>query len=185
LGSAVKRLETLGEQERTIVEERRRSGYRLDRLSRFGGGMEPHLRALVGRLLPGVQADIDVAAFVDAHADHLVGRGDRAPGVPPIPELLRRGLETLAKRGFAELSEGEQDALISRMRRGEADDDLGLPAKEFIDRLLLTAMAGYLAHPETWRRIGFNGPAYPDGYAWISRGAVASRHAGFVGADRL
>jgi hypothetical protein len=181
----VKKLETLGGQERALVEERRGSGYRLERLSRFGGELEPHLRALVARLLPGVADDIDLAAFVDAHAEHLVGRGDRSPGVPPIPELLRQGLQVLAERRFAEFSEGEQDALIGRMRRGEADDQLGLPAKEFIDRLLLNALAGYLAHPETWERIGFNGPAYPDGYAWISRGAVARRHEGFVGADRL
>jgi hypothetical protein len=181
----VKKLETLGEKERAIVEQRRGSGYRLERLSRFGGELEPHLRALIARLLPGISDEIDLAAFVDAHAQHLIGRGDRAPGVPPIPELFRRGLETLAKRGFAELSEGEQDALIDRMRRGEADDDLGLPAQEFVDRLLLNALAGYLAHPETWDRIGFNGPAYPEGYAWISRGAVARRHEGFVGAERL
>jgi hypothetical protein len=181
----VKRLETLGAKERAIVEERRQSGYRRERPRRFGDALEPHLRALIALLLPGVSADIDLAAFVDGHAEHLVGRGDRAPGVPPIPELLRRGLETLAERRFAELSEDDQNALIGRMRRSEADEDLGLPAKEFIDRLLLLALAGYLAHPATWERIGFNGPAYPDGYAWISRGAVARRHEGFVGADRL
>jgi hypothetical protein len=181
----VKKLDTLGEKERAIVEERRRSGYRQDVLGRFGDELEPHLRALVERLLPGVGGDIDLAAFVDGHAEHLIGRGDRSPGVPAIPELLRVGLEALAGRGFAELSEGEQDSLISRMRHGEADDELGLPAKEFIDRLLLNALAGYLAHPDTWDRIGFNGPAYPEGYAWISRSAVARRHAGFLGADRL
>jgi hypothetical protein len=181
----VKKLETLGEKERAIIEERRRGGYRRERLSRFGGELEPPLRALLRRLLPGIEEDIDLASFVDAHADHLVGRGDRAPSVPPIPELLRRGLEALAEVGFTELSEAEQDALIGRMRRGEADEELRLPAKEFVDRLLCSALAGYLAHPDTWERIGFNGPAYPEGYAWISRSAVARRHAGFVGADRL
>jgi hypothetical protein len=181
----VKSLETLGEKERAIVEERRRTGYRQERLSRFDGRLEPHLRALVERLLPGVDADVDLAAFVDTHLDNPIGRGDRAPGVPPIAELLRVGVEALAERGFAELSNEQQDALVSRMRRGEADEDLGLPAKEFVDRLLVRAAAGYLAHPSTWDRIGFNGPAFPEGYAWISSGAVARRHDGFVGADRL
>jgi Gluconate 2-dehydrogenase subunit 3 len=181
----VKKLETLGDRERAIIEERRRTGYRQERLRRFGGELEPHLRALVGRLLPGVEDGIDLASFVDAHADHLIGRGDRAPGVPPIPDLLRTGLQAMAQQGFAELSEVEQDALISRMRRGEADDELGLPAKEFVDRLLVHALAGYLSHPDTWERIGFNGPAYPEGYAWISPSAVARRHEGFLGADRL
>jgi hypothetical protein len=181
----VKKLETLGEKERAIIEERRRGGYRREPLGQLGGELEPHLRALVARLLPGVDADIDLASFVDAHVDHRIGRGDRAPGIPAIPELLRAGLEALAARAFAELAEGDQDALIGRMRRGDADDELGLPAKAFIDRLLVVALAGYLAHPDIWERIGFNGPAYPEGYAWISRGAVSKRHEGFVGADHL
>jgi hypothetical protein len=71
------------------------------------------------------------------------------------------------------------------MRRGQADEELGLPVREFIDRLLVKALAGYLAHPDTWERIGFNGPAYPNGYAWINPTAVARRHQGFPGASRL
>jgi hypothetical protein len=181
----VKKLEALGEKERAIIEERRRSGYRRDRLSRFGGELEPHLRALLVRLLPGIEEDIDLAAFVDTHAGHTLGRGARAPGEPPVPELIRKGLEVLANRRFAELPASEQDALIRRMRRGEADTALGFPAKTFVDRLLLQALAGYLSHPDTWERIGFNGPAYPEGYAWISRGAAARRHEGFPGAERL
>jgi hypothetical protein len=181
----VKAPETLGEKERAVIEERRRSGYRGEGRRRFGEELEPHLRALVGRLLPGVDAEIDLSAFVDDHADDPLGRGDRAPGVPPLPELFRRGLEALAERRFAELSEREQDVLIAAMRRGEADEELGLPARAFVDRLLVTALAGYLAHPATWERIGFNGPAYPEGYAWISRGAASRRHEGFPGSGRL
>lgn len=181
----MKELESLGDRERAIVEERRRTGYRTERLTRFGGAVEPHLRALLVRLLPGVHDTVDLAAFVDTHAEHRLGRGDRAPGVPAIPDLLAQGLDALARRGFAELTAREQDALIERMRRGEADDELGLHAQEFVDRLLVLALAGYLAHPDTWERIGFNGPAYPEGYAWISRPAVARRHEGFVGAGRL
>lgn len=180
----MKRLGALGEKERAIVEERARSGYRVERLEQFGGELEPHLRALVGRLLPGVE-DIDLVAFVDTNVEHSLGRGDRAPDEPATPELLRRGLDVLSRHGFAARPEEEQDALIGRMRRGEADDELGLAAKAFVDRLLVLALAGYLAHPATWERIGFNGPAFPHGYAWISGGAVAKRHANAPGADRL
>jgi hypothetical protein len=181
----VKSLESLGPRERAVVEERRRTGYRRDRLDRFGGELEPHLRALLARLLPGVQDNLDLAAFVDAHADNPLGRGDRAPGLPPVAELLRQGLQALAAQNFAALPESEQTALIRRMRRGEADDELALPAKEFVDRLLMKALAGYLAHPDVWERIGFNGPAYPEGYAWIDQAATAKRHRGFPGAGRL
>jgi hypothetical protein len=51
--------------------------------------------------------------------------------------------------------------------------------------LLDKALAGYLAHPDTWARIGFNGPAYPEGYAWIGTAEVVARHDGKPGWDRL
>jgi hypothetical protein len=179
----VKTLETLGQRERAVVDERRQSGYQVEQL-RYGE-FESVLRALIERLLPGVPEGIDLAAFVDSHADHSLGRGDRKAGVPAAPELLRAGLAALSAVGFVGLDARAQDALIGRLRRGEADDELGFDAKEFIDRLLVLACVGYLAHPDTWERIGFNGPAYPEGYAWISRGATARRHDGFLGAGRL
>ncbi len=181
----MKKLKTLGPKERAVIEERRRSGYRRESFEHFGGELEPQLRALISRLVPGVPESIDLAGFVDAHADDPIGRGDRGPDLPPIPELFRRGLAALAARGFEGLPATDQDALIARLRRGEADDELGLPAKEFVDRLLVKALAGYLAHPDTWERIGFNGPAYPEGYAWISAAATARRHAAFPGSARL
>jgi hypothetical protein len=180
----VKKLETLARRERAVVEERRRTGYRVEGLTRFGE-FEPTLRALLARLLPGIPETIDVAAFVDSHAEHSLGRGDRKPGLPPAPDLLREGLSALASRGFPMLDVAAQEALIGRMRRGEADEEMSLEAKEFIDRLLVLACAGYLAHPDAWERIGFNGPAYPEGYAWISKGATARRHEGFTVAGRL
>ena len=181
----MKEPQTLGARERALVEDRRRTGYRTHDPRRFGPELETQLGALISRLLPGTAPDVDLTAFVDTHADNPLGRGDRAPGLPPRAELLRTGLEALGRRGFAALTTDEQDALVRRMRRGEADDELGLPAQEFVDRLLVTALAGYLAHPSTWERIGFMGPAYPEGYAWISRGAVARRHDGFAEAGRL
>jgi hypothetical protein len=180
----VKRRTELGARERELADERRRTGYRRDALERYGD-LEPELRALVARLLPGVHDSIDLAAFVDAHAENPIGRGDRSPGLPPIADLFRLGLQALRDRGFAEDSADDQDRLIGRMRHGQADEELGLPAQEFVDRLLVKALAGYLAHPDTWERIGFNGPAYPNGYAWITPSAVERRHEGFPGAARL
>jgi hypothetical protein len=180
----VKAREQLGPKERQVIEERRRSGYRRDALEQFAE-FESELRALIARLVPGVPEAIDLAGFVDAQADNALGRGDRAPALPPIPELLRSGLRALRDSGFVQLRTEEQDRLIGRMRRGEMDEEFGLPAKEFVDRLLIKALAGYLAHPDTWERIGFSGPAYPNGYAWINPTAVARRHEQFPGAARL
>lgn len=179
----MKARDTLGHPERAVVDSRRETGYRVERL-RFADA-EPTLRALVARLLPGVPETIDVAAFVDSHADHSLGRGDRKEGLPANEELLGQGLAALQARGFAASGEEAQDELIRRMRHGDADEELRFAAKEFIDRLLTLACAGYLAHPDGWERIGFNGPAYPEGYAWISRGATARRHEGFAGSGRL
>ena len=173
----------LGRRERDVINSRRETGYRVARL-RFADG-EPTLRALVARLLPGVPETIDLAAFVDSHAGHSLGRGDRKPGLPPNDELLRQGLMALQARDFDRLDETGQDALIRRMRQGKADGELGFAAKDFVDWLLTLACAGYLAHPDGWERIGFHGPAYPEGYAWISRGATARRHEGFAGSGRL
>lgn len=180
----MKARDQLGAKERAVVDERRRSGYRSDALEHYGE-VEAELRALIGRLLPGVPAEIDLAAFVDAHADDPIGRGDRAPGLPPARELFRLGLHALRDFGFARSPAKEQDRMIHRLRRGQADEELGLPAKEFVDRLLVKALAGYLAHPDVWERIGFNGPAYPNGYAWITPTAVTRRHEGFPGASRV
>jgi hypothetical protein len=180
----VKARNQLGGKELRVIEERRRSGYRRDALQHFAE-FESELRALIARLLPGVPEAIDLAGFVDAHADDPIGRGDRAPGLPAIPDLLRSGLGALRDLGFALLPAEDQDRLIGRMRRGQTDEELGLPAREFVDRLLVKALAGYLAHPDVWERIGFNGPAYPNGYAWINPTAVARRHDRFPGASRL
>ena len=180
----MKARDQLGRKELEVVEERRRSGYRREVLEHFAQ-VESELRALIARLLPGVPEAIDLAGFVDTHAADPIGRGDRAPGLPPAPDLFRLGLTALRDGGFVRMSDEAQDQLIARMRRGEADEELGLNAQEFIDRLLVKALAGYLAHPDTWERIGFNGPAYPNGYAWINPTAVSRRHEGFPGASRL
>ena len=180
----MKKPETLGTRERAVIAQRRQSGFRVERLDRFAE-FEETLRALLARLLPRTPETIDLVTFVDSHAEHTLGRGDRKASLPPVADLLREGLNALAARSFATLDVKAQEALIGRMRRGEADEELSVEAKEFIDRLLVLACAGYLAHPDAWERIGFNGPAYPEGYAWISKGATARRHERFAGAGRL
>lgn len=171
----MKPLDRLGNRERDIVTERRRDGYGhgpLDQLTEH----EDVLRAVLDLLLPDVAPTIDLAAFVDANTGQPLGRGDRPDGTPPEPDLFRSGLAALTDAGFADLRERERLALVGRMRRGDADAELALPAKLFIDRLLDKALTGYLAHPDTWERIGFQGPAYPEGYAWIGPAEIIARH---------
>jgi hypothetical protein len=179
----VKPLDRIGDRERAVIDERTRTGYGAP-LERFAD-TEPVLRALLERLLPGVPATIDLAAFVDSHSDRPMGRGDRRHGLPPEPELIASGLAALVTAGFDAMSDDDQRALVGRMRNGDADEELGMPAKDFVDRLLDKALAGYLAHPDTWIRIGFTGPAYPEGYAWIGPAEAIARHDRKAGWDRL
>ena len=171
----MKPLDRLGDRERDIVATRRRDGYGhgpLDQLAEH----EDVLRAVLDDLLPGVAPNIDLAAFVDANTGQPLGRGDRPDGTPAEPDLFRSGLAALSDAGFTDMSEDERHALVGRMRGGDADTELGVPAKLFIDRLLDKALTGYLAHPDTWERIGFQGPAYPEGYAWIGPAEIVARH---------
>jgi hypothetical protein len=171
----VKPLDRLGDREREIVSERRRDGYGTAPLQQLAE-REDVLRAVLDVLLPGVPPTIDLAAFVDANTGRPLGRGDRPDATPAEPDLFRAGLGALSAAGFTDMSDDDRQGIVGRMRRGEADDELGVPAKLFIDRLLDKALTGYLAHPDTWDRIGFHGPAYPEGYAWIGPAEVVARH---------
>jgi hypothetical protein len=175
----------MGRPERLVVEERGLAGYHPAEITRFGGRRGVTLRALLARLLPGVPEQIDLAAFVDRHTGVPLGRGDRPAGTPPEPELFETGLDSLSDRGFAEWTGVEQDALVGRMRRGDADEELGFPAKAFVDRVLDKALIGYLGHPDAWARIGFTGPAYPLGYAWFGNMGAVARRKRALGWDRL
>ncbi len=171
----MKPLERLGDRERQVVTERRREGYGLAPLNQLAAHEEV-LRAVLDVLLPGVPAAINLAAFVDANTGRPLGRGDRPDGTPAEPDLFRAGLGALSDAGFTNMSDDARRALVGRMRRGDADTELGVPAKLFVDRLLDKALTGYLAHPDSWDRIGFQGPAYPEGYAWIGPAEVVARH---------
>lgn len=171
----MKPLDRLGDRERQIVTDRRRDGYRDGPLRQLAEH-ENVLCAVLDLLVPGASPAIDLAAFVDAHAGRPLGRGDRPVDTPPEPNLFRAGLAALSAAGFGDMDDERRRALMGRMRHGDADTELGVPAKLFIDRLLDKALTGYLAHPDTWERIGFHGPAYPDGYAWIGLAEIKARH---------
>ena len=183
----MKPLERLGSHERAVVVARTPGRPDESRpLRHFSGPLEVTLRALLDVLLPGVSSNIDLAAFVDANADNALGRGDRRPGVAKTPQLFIDGLAALTGAAFASLPKKMQYELVTALRDGRRIAGLDRSTgKEFIDRLLEKALAGYLSHPDTWQRIGFGGPAYPDGYAWIGLNEASARRAGAAGWDRL
>ncbi|MFZ2007809.1 MAG: gluconate 2-dehydrogenase subunit 3 family protein [Stellaceae bacterium] len=133
--------------------------------------------ALCRRIVPqpGEADAVSLAALLDAKllADH--GAGFREADMPYMREAWRRALSALDGearaqnngRGFAELSDKEQDALLLAMQRGEISGErwAGIDAKSFFERRILVDVPPlYYGHPKAWNEIGFGGPASPRGY---------------------
>lgn len=151
------------------------------------------LRAVLKRLIPQDE-DIDLAAFVNATADAPLGRGDQLPGMPSGSELLRQGLigiEEAARElyggGFTDLAPQQQDDLLAAVAADAVPGSSWrtLPAGYFLQALYGKALHGYLSDPRVWRRIGFMGPSYPEGYVWLGRKQVGQRHARQPGWEKL
>jgi hypothetical protein len=138
-----------------------------------------------------------VAALVDEKL--LADRADgyRLAGMPREREAWRRGLAALdaearAAHGarFRDLGVAEQDALLTRMQRGELHDAAwsGMPPKAFFERRMARDLVlAYYSHPAAWNDIGWGGPASPRGYVrmgfnerdpWEAEEAKADPHGG-------
>jgi hypothetical protein len=68
--------------------------------------------------------------------------------------------------------------VLRAVQEGKAEGGVwrDIPSALFFRKLMQKAVAGYCAHPKVWMRIGFYGPAYPEGYVWVSAAEVQSRH---------
>lgn len=94
--------------------------------------------------------------------------------MPPLREAWRQGLRALdaeaqAAHGtsFDRLGVAEQDALLTRMQKGELKDAAWgsmASAAFFKQRLAHDIVHAYYAHPTSWNEIGWGGPASPRGY---------------------
>ncbi len=132
--------------------------------------------ALTRRILPqtGETETVPLVALLDAKllADH--GDGFREGDMPYMREAWRRGLAAIDDeattrhgRGFAGLSDAQQDALLTAMQAGDVTGPhwAGLAAKMFFERRILADVpALYYSLPKAWNEIGFGGPASPRGY---------------------
>lgn len=133
--------------------------------------------ALCRRILPqpGESDAVLLVALLDAKllADH--GDGFRDVDLPYMREAWRRGLAAIdgeAKarhddRGFALLSDPEQDKLLAAMQAGEVRGErwAGFSAQMFFTRRILVDVPPlYYSLPKAWNELGFGGPASPRGY---------------------
>lgn len=142
------------------------------------------LRSIAAHLL--YEERDDVLGFVLSHIDNRlkdpVGEGQRKEGVPPEPELIRRGLgalDAVARRRhrapFAECGVHQQFAILAALQKGELEpipEWNGLPQKELFSKLLELCVEAFASHPAVWSEIGYAGPAYPRGYYRIEQGVT-------------
>jgi hypothetical protein len=133
--------------------------------------------ALCRRIVPqpGEADAVSLVALLDAKLLGEHGGGFREAHMPYMCEAWRKALAALDGearaqhdgRGFAELPDKDQDALLSAMQQGEIAGErwAGIDAKSFFARrILVDVPALYYSHPKAWNEIGFGGPASPRGY---------------------
>jgi hypothetical protein len=134
------------------------------------------LTAVCDRIVPQPRGrpPVPVAAMIDHKMANDLTDGYRHHRLPKMQEAWRRGLraldeEAMTRHGprFHAISAAEQDALLTRMQRGELHHDAWheMPCNLFFSRRVAhDIVAAYYAHPTSWNEIGFGGPASPRGY---------------------
>ncbi len=151
--------------------------------------------ALTSRIIPTDETgpgarEADVVAFIDRQLGGYYGRAQRWYMSGPFPEALetqgyqlpftpaglwRAGLSALDEhcrqthdgRGFTELSEDEQDAVLTAIEEEEVEFE-GVPAAEFFSFAKEMTIEGFFCDPvyggnrdmAGWRYVGFPGARY-------------------------
>ena len=120
---------------------------------------------------PADRPPVPLAALVDNKLASRRGDGYRLEGMPREREAWRRGLNALdaeAQRAFGArfpLQRAQQDALLTRMQRGELRDPrhgAACQCESFSSmRLAHDIVMAYYSHPTAWNEIGWGGPASP------------------------
>jgi hypothetical protein len=112
---------------------------------------------------------VPVLQMVDARLAEAETDGWRHEALPEDGEAWRATMRFLDDdacqgygRGFHELPEADQQALVGDVQDAEVWHDL--PAKWVWSLWTRYAAAAFYSHPWAWNEIGFGGPAYPRGY---------------------
>lgn len=131
--------------------------------------------ALCRRVMPVDDDAVPLVALLDAKLQANHGDGFRDADMPYMPQAWQQALSALdadaqATHGgasFAELSAPEQDAMLTRMQRGQQSGERwgGMDPKKFFERRVLVDVPGlFYSQPAAWNELGFGGPASPRGY---------------------
>ncbi len=169
--------------------------YRFDGARFFTAAERRCIEAMVERLIPSDERgpgarDANVIGFIDNQLAGFYGRGERWYMAGPFGEgtteqgyqyreppagLYRAGIAALEQvcatelggRGFADLSTGEQDAVLARLEKGDLPFG-DVPARSFFALVMENAIEGFFCDPlyggnrdmVGWRLVGFPGARY-------------------------
>lgn len=134
------------------------------------------LRAVCDQIIPQPAhlLKAPIAAMIDRKLHSGKGDGYRDARMPAQSEAWRKGLAAIdaeaaleTGKPFCELAGEQQRAVLLKVQKGEAASPAweGLsPQLFFVKHLLHDVVAAYFAHPSSWSKIGFGGPASPRGY---------------------
>ncbi len=184
----LKRMEGFDEEVYRILDERIRTNYKRAGYEFLTDEEAELLNAMLDRLIPqeGIDPKIDLVSFLDWAIPKPLGYGHRYEGMPDERAIFRQGMKGVDEtsramfegRAFRELTDDQKDEVLRAVQEGRAEGDAwkGIPSTLFFTNLMNKALCGYCAHPRVWVRIGFYGPAYPEGYVWVSRLEVKGRH---------
>jgi hypothetical protein len=152
-------------------------------------GAEATVVAVAARMLPGAVPALVLAAFIDEAFDQQLGRGDERDGVMPRSLLVPAGFAALdaaaaASRGdpqgdaggaFARLDGAQQDELLRRAERGELTGPDRFNSTRWFNHVRELVLLAYGSDPRGMVEMGFGGPTYASGQAWLNSMEVQRR----------
>jgi len=181
------RMQNFEPEMRALVQERLDHHFHRDLLVFLSQQEASLVWAMARRLIPqDWEPSPDLVSFFDWAATQPLGQGDRLAGQPDLAAMFHQGLQGVHQtaqalygdRDFLQLTGEEQDAVLRAVQEGQPPGEVWrtLDGRRFFIEFYRRLLAGWLADPATWCEIGFPGPAYPEGYLWISCHHVRRRH---------
>ncbi|HLM83746.1 MAG TPA: gluconate 2-dehydrogenase subunit 3 family protein [Candidatus Bathyarchaeia archaeon] len=133
------------------------------------------LEILIDALMPQDPNDphkTRIAEIIDRDLQNDI-KGVRYGKNPWPREFYQKGLADFAREAkeifgkpIEDFSQPQVEKYISAIFERKTDDFL----HRFLKRVLADATAIYFSHPAGWNKIGFPGPAFPEGYPYLNCG---------------
>jgi hypothetical protein len=172
---ALDRLEKWDEVTQSSIKKRTKT--ETGKVSVFGYLSEEEgriLTSIVDALIPQPSGEsyVKIAEAIDRSLN------DRVEGVRYSEDAWRGGFYQQGLAAVSEYSTGNCSKPFEKLSKAEHKDffakimeaEAGGSLQRFLRRVLADAIGVYFSHPQVWNKIGFPGPAFPEGYAYLKCG---------------